>query len=139
RAELLAGPNVWVARDLMVVLDLKVGDSLKIGDATFTIQDVILEDPSSTISVMTSFPPIYMSLASIDATGLVQLGSRITYSRFYKLPPGYNVGGLEEAFNIAERETFRDTRRISMTTHEEESEDLGRILDYLNDYLGLIA
>jgi putative ABC transport system permease protein len=139
RAELLAGPNVWVARDLMVVLDLKVGDSLKIGDATFTIRDVILEDPSSTISVMTSFPPIYMSLASIDATGLVQLGSRITYSRFYKLPPGYDVSGLEAAFNVAEREAFRDTRRISMTTHEEESEDLGRILDYLNDYLGLIA
>ncbi|HHX82745.1 MAG TPA: hypothetical protein GX696_07175, partial [Pseudomonadaceae bacterium] len=139
RAELLSGNNIWVARDLMVILDLELGDTLKVGDQTFTISDVIMEDPSSTISVMTSFPPIYMSLASVEATGLIQLGSRITYSRFYKLPAGYDVSGLERAFNIAEREAFRDTRRISMTTHEEESEDLGRILGYMNDYLGLIA
>lgn len=139
RTQLLSGNNIWVARDLMTILELEIGGQIKIGDTTFTIADVILEDPSSTISVMTSFPAIYMSLASIEATGLIQLGSRITYSRFYKLPSGYNVSGLEEAFDIKEREAFRDTRRISMTTHEEESEDLGRILDLMNDYLGLIA
>src|SRR5690554_3368885 len=100
RAELLSGNNIWVARDLMVILDLELGDTLKVGDQTFTISDVIMEDPSSTISVMTSFPPIYMSLASVEATGLIQLGSRITYSRFYKLPAGYDVSGLERAFNI---------------------------------------
>ena len=58
RQQLLGGNNVWVARDLMVLLGLEVGDSLKIGAQSFTIQDVILEDPSSTISVMTSFPAI---------------------------------------------------------------------------------
>lgn len=139
RAELLAGNNIWVARDLMVLLDLTIGDPLTIGDQTFTITDVILEDPSSTISVMSSFPPIYMGLEQVASTGLIQLGSRITYSRFYKLPPGYQVDGLEQSFQQQEREVFRDTRRISMTTHEEESEDLGRILGYMNDYLGLIA
>lgn len=139
RQQLLGGNNVWVARDLMVLLGLEVGDSLKIGAQSFTIQDVILEDPSSTISVMTSFPAIYMGLAQIESTGLIQLGSRITYSRFYKLPPAYDVSTLEERFAAKEQEVFRDTRRLSMTTHEEESEDLGRILTYMNDYLGLIA
>jgi len=139
RESLLAGNEIWVARDLIVILDMNIGDSLKIGDQTFTIADVILEDPSSTISVMTNFPAIYMSLPSVEATGLIQLGSRITYSRFYKLPSGYDVSELEDLFNEAEQTEFRDTRRISMTTHEEESEDLGRILAYMNDYLGLIA
>lgn len=138
-AELVGGNNIWVARDLMVILDLEVGQMLRIGNEDFTILDVILEDPSSTISVMSSFPAIYMGLEQIQTTGLIQLGSRITYSRFYKLPPGYDVSGLEEVFDLREQEVFRDTRRISMTTHEEESEDLGRILDYMNDYLGLIA
>jgi putative ABC transport system permease protein len=138
-AELFAGNNIWVARDLMVILNLNVGDRLKIGDEEFTILDVILEDPSSTISAMTNFPAIYMGLPQVESTGLIQLGSRISYSRFYKMPPGYSVAGLEERFNVLEREVFRDTRRINMTTHEEESEDLGRILGYMNDYLGLIA
>jgi putative ABC transport system permease protein len=139
RAELFGGNNIWVARDLMVILNLEIGDVLRIGAQDFTITDVILEDPSSTISVMSNFPAIYMGLDQVEATGLIQLGSRVTYSRFYKLPGGYDVSGLEEIFSLREREEFRDTRRISMTTHEEESEDLGRILGYMNDYLGLIA
>ena len=139
RAQLLNDNYIWVARDLMVLLGLEVGDSLKIGEATFTVADIILADPSSTISVMTSFPAIYMSLPSVEATGLIQLGSRISYSRFYKLPAGFDVTNLEDDFRVLEQEVLRDTRRINLTTHEEESEDLGEILDYMNDYLGLIA
>ncbi|HWK54267.1 MAG TPA: FtsX-like permease family protein, partial [Hyphomicrobiales bacterium] len=139
REELFAQPRVWVARDLLVALELDVGDTLKIGESSFTVADVILEDPSSTISVMTNFPAIYMSLPSVEATGLIQLGSRITYSRFYKLPPGFDVSTLDDRFRVIERQVFRDTRRVSLTTHEEESEDLGEILGYMNDYLGLIA
>lgn len=139
RDELFSGDNIWVARDLMTILNLGIGDTLRIGGKDFTIQDVILEDPTSTISAMVTFPPIYMGLPQLESTGLIQLGSRVTYSRFYKLPAGYDVSPLEEVFAAREREVFRDTRRLSMTTHEEESEDLARILGLMNDYLGLVA
>lgn len=136
---LLSGAQIWVAEDLMLLLDLTIGDELAIGNQTFTVADVILEDPSSTISVMSSFPTVYMGLAQIESTGLIQTGSRITYSRFYRLEGDPSLDYLEAAFNARERELFRDTRRVSLTTHTEESEDLGEILNYLNDYLGLIA
>jgi len=141
RADLIASDTIWVARDLMVILELDIGDTLKIGDSEFTIADVILEDPSSTISVMSNFPAIYMGLDQIESTGLIQLGSRITYSRFYKLPDSYDYDyrELEDRFREMEEEVYRDTRRLSMTTHQEESEDLGEVLGYMNDYLGLIA
>ena len=139
RAGLMNNDFIWVARDLMVILDLEVGEKIRIGDREFTIADVILQDPSSTISVMSNFPAIYMGLEQIESTGLIQLGSRITYSRFYKLPEDFNLEGLEAAFQDAEREVYRDTRRLSMTTHQEESENLGEVLGYMNDYLGLIA
>ena len=141
RQRLVGSDSIWVARDLMVILGLEIGDRLKIGDREFTISDVILEDPSSTISVMSNFPAIYMGLDQIESTGLIQLGSRITYSRFYKLPDSYQYDyqTLESTFNDMEREVYRDTRRLSMTTHQEESEDLGEVLGYMNDYLGLIA
>ncbi len=140
-AELINSDSIWVARDLMVILDLEIGDNLKIGEREFTIADVITEDPSSTISVMSNFPAIYMGLEQIESTGLIQLGSRITYSRFYKLPESYDYDYrvLEDQFRDMEREVYRDTRRLSMTTHQEESEDLGEVLGYMNDYLGLIA
>jgi putative ABC transport system permease protein len=141
RSELMNNDTIWVARDLMVILDLDVGERLKIGDREFTIADVILEDPSSTISAMSNFPAIYMGLEQIESTGLIQLGSRINYSRFYKLPENfeYDYRVLEDLFRDMEREQYRDTRRLSMTTHQEESEDLGEVLGYMNDYLGLIA
>jgi putative ABC transport system permease protein len=139
RSKLLSGNNIWVARDLMVLLSLNIGDRLKIGAQEFTISDVIVEDPSSTISVMTNFPAIYMGRQQVETTGLIQLGSRISYSRFYKLPDGYDVTGLDETFRERQIQEFRDGRRLSLTTHQEESEDLGRILNYMNDYLGLIA
>lgn len=139
REELINNNHVWLADELMVVLDLSVGDSIRIGEQDFVITDVILEDPNTTISVMSTFPTIYMGLEQIRSTGLIQLGSRINYSRFYKFPNGIDITGLEEEFDIQEREVLRDSRRLSMTTHEEESEDLGRVLQYMNDYLGLIA
>jgi len=139
RQQLFSGNNIWVAQDLMLTLDLSLGDSIKIGNVDYTITDIIEIDPSSTISVMSNFPPIYMGLEQIQATGLIQLGSRINYSRFYKFTEDVNMDTWEDEFRQAELEILGDTRRMSMTTHQERSEDLGRILGYMNDYLGLIA
>ncbi len=139
REELFSSNSIWVAESLMLTLDLDIGDSIKIGAMDFTITDMIEIDPSSTISVMSNFPAIYMALEQIQATGLIQLGSRINYSRFYKFNEDVNMDTWEDEFRQAELEILGDTRRISMTTHQERSEDLGRILSYMNDYLGLIA
>ncbi len=139
RQKLLNNDSIWVVQDLILSLNINIGDSLKIGDKTFTISDIITTDPSSSISVMSNFPAIYMGLEQIESTGLIQLGSRINYSRFYKFNEDVDMSTWEEEFNDAEMELFGDTRRMSMTTHQEQSEDLGRILGYMNDYLGLIA
>ena len=139
RQQLINNNLIWVAKDLMLTLDLNIGDSIRIGDSDYTIADVIEIDPSSTISVMSNFPPIYMGLDQIQATGLIQLGSRITYSRFYKFDEDMEMESWEEEFRLAEIKTFGDSRSMSMTTHQEQSEDLGEILAYMNDYLGLIA
>jgi len=139
RQQLFSNSSIWVAESLMLTLGLSIGDSIKIGANDYTITDIIEIDPSSTISVMSNFPAIYMGLEQIQATGLIQLGSRINYSRFYKFTENVNMDNWEDEFRQAELEILGDTRRISMTTHLERSEDLGRILAYMNDYLGLIA
>ncbi len=140
RQELMNSNSVWVARDLLLTLDLEIGDSIRIGETDFVIADVIDIDPSSTISVMSNFPPVYMGLDQIQETGLIQLGSRISYSRFYRFADqDINMDTWEDEFRQAELEVLGDMRRLRMETHEEQSEDLGRILGYMNDYLGLIA
>ena len=139
RQQLFASNSIWVAESLMLTLGLNPGDSIRIGAMDYTISDIIEIDPSSTISVMSNFPAIYMGLDQIQATGLIQLGSRINYSRFYKFNEDVNMDTWEDEFRQAELEILGDTRRLSMTTHQERSEDLGRILAYMNDYLGLIA
>ena len=139
RQQLINNNSIWVAQDLMLTLNLSIGETIRIGESDYTITDVIETDPSSTISVMSNFPPIYMGLKQIQATGLIQLGSRVTYSRFYKFDEDVEMESWEEEFRLAEIEKFGDSRSMSMTTHQEQSEDLGEILAYMNDYLGLIA
>lgn len=139
RQQLFSSNSIWVAESLMLTLGLNIGDSIKIGAMDYTISDIIEIDPSSTISVMSNFPTIYMGLDQIQATGLIQLGSRINYSRFYRFTEDVNMDSWENEFRQAELDILGDTRRLSMTTHQERSEDLGRILGYMNDYLGLIA
>ncbi|MDG2091194.1 MAG: hypothetical protein P8J61_08915 [Gammaproteobacteria bacterium] len=139
RQQLFSSNSIWVAESLMLTLGLNLGDAITIGAEEYIISDIIDIDPSSTISVMSNFPAIYMGLDQVAATGLIQLGSRINYSRFYKFTEDVNMDSWEDEFRQAELDILGDTRRISMTTHQERSEDLGRILAYMNDYLGLIA
>lgn len=139
RDHLLEGDNVWVGRDLMQLLNLHIGDSVKIGGKDFTIIDTVLEEPSATVSSLTSFPSIYMGLAQIESTGLIQVGSRVSYSRFYKLPEDYVLEGLGQRFLDAVLAEFAGERRLALLTHYDQSEQLGRILGYMNDYLGLVA
>ncbi|HTQ99793.1 MAG TPA: FtsX-like permease family protein, partial [Candidatus Acidoferrum sp.] len=84
-------------------------------------------------------PSIYMGIPQVESTGLIQLGSRISYARFYQLPERYDITGLRQRFSDAQQQEFGPERRLALTTHQDQSEDLSRVLRYMNDYLGLIA
>jgi putative ABC transport system permease protein len=82
-AEAERGPargTVWPDERLALALELKTGDRLELGDATFTVGAVLTLEPDRSTTFFNVAPRLLMHRDDLPATGLVQPGSRVWYS-----------------------------------------------------------
>jgi putative ABC transport system permease protein len=75
-----------------------------------------------------------MSRAALSSTGLIQKGSTVFYKKIFKLTPADKVGRIE---SLA-KEAIKDPA-ISISSHINANEANARLVNYLNDYLGLVS
>ena len=71
--------TVWIGVPLIGRIGVKVGDTLQVGRARLTIAAVITREPDSVLDYFGIAPRVLMNEADLDATGLIQVGSRVTY------------------------------------------------------------
>ena len=71
--------SVLVAPRLLALLNVKVGDSLEVGDTTLRIAGEIIQEPDAGFNPFQTAPRIMINPADVDKTGAVQPGSRLTY------------------------------------------------------------
>jgi putative ABC transport system permease protein len=71
---------------LLARLDLKVGDSLGIGDAAFTIRAAVVTEPDKLAGGIGFGPRVLMSVEALRATGLIQPGSLVRWTYRVRLP-----------------------------------------------------
>src|SRR5205085_7730053 len=79
--EIAGGPaagTAWIAVALAGRLGLKVGDTLSVGRARLLVANIITREPDSVLDYFGIAPRVLMNDADVPATGLVQVGSRIT-------------------------------------------------------------
>ncbi|NEX59635.1 ABC transporter permease [Noviherbaspirillum galbum] len=74
-----AAGTAWVDSNLLSGLHVRKGDSLRLGDASFRVAEVIAVEPDRGAAFMNFAPRVMIALPDLDATGLVQNGSRVTY------------------------------------------------------------
>jgi putative ABC transport system permease protein len=125
--------EVWIAPELALKLDAKVGDQIKIGQKTFSVQDLIKDDNASAIGAGMA-PRIYMSRRYLGETGLMAKGNTATHTLLFQLPKGAMI---DETARIL-RAALPDAS-LRIKTYQESGQDNGRMLNYLSDYLGLVA
>lgn len=70
---------VWVDSAILASLNAKVGDLLSLGDQRFVIDGVITRELDRGAGFMNFAPRVMMSLEDLPSTGLIGLGSRVTY------------------------------------------------------------
>jgi putative ABC transport system permease protein len=70
---------VWPDERLALALDLKVGDRVELGDASFTVEAILTLEPDRSTTFFNIAPRLLMHRDDLPATGLVQPGSRIWY------------------------------------------------------------
>jgi len=84
--------EVWVDDKLMARLTLKLGDTLSVGKLKLQVSAVVMQEPDYVIGFINLGPRVLMNAADLPATGLVQLGSRISY----RLMVAGGAGAVEE-------------------------------------------
>lgn len=131
-AKLSSEPLVWVARDLLPLLDVSVGDSLQVGKTRFRIDGVIEKDSSQTFRMGPMAPRIYLHNKYLKDTQLIQFGSTFSNTVFAAL--SQPVDGLKKA---VERQ-FPDPS-IQITVPADLEQGSLRVLSRLLDYLGLVG
>ena len=72
--------EVWLSPRLMHSLKLKTGDSIELGNARFTVTAVLRNDPGQTGGFIAFAPALLMHVNDIEKTGIIQPGSRVTYT-----------------------------------------------------------
>lgn len=75
---------------LMLQFDASPGDSVKIGNVSFDIAASVLKVPGRSAITTTVAPPVFIPFSSMEATGLLQLGSRMNYKIYAKYPDNFD-------------------------------------------------
>jgi putative ABC transport system permease protein len=78
----------------MLQFNAKVGDRLKIGEQEFHIAGRLRKIPGEAIAFSLISPRIYIPMAYLNATELLQKGSLVRYRSFFKLPAGIDADTL---------------------------------------------
>jgi len=118
---------------LLLQFNLNVGDSIKLGKVTFPILGALKSIPGSTAISSSVAPTVLIPYEALEATELLQLGSRKEYQYFFK-SPDTDLKQLE-----ATLDPQLDAENADLDTHTSTSQRLGKRYDNVGQFLNLVA
>ena len=136
--DLVNRQQVLVVPELLDRLAVAVGSDLKIGNAVFRIAGVIDSEPDRLEISFTLGPRVLLSVDGLERTGLIGLGSRVTYKLLAALPAGVTADEVTRAA-AAVRAAIGDSSVASVETYLEAQPALRRGLGRVESFLGLVA
>lgn len=128
------GRKALVEKLLLAQFNAQVGDSIKIGELTFLIEGELQKVPGQTGITASVAPAVYIPMEYVEATGLIQYGSRLNYLRYYELPSDQDPEVLKTTY-----EAQWDEARIDADTLADRKRSTGRSFQNLSNFLSLVA
>jgi len=134
--EVLNANSVVVSDDLLLRLNVKTGDTLRIGGQDFTIAGVVTSVPDRMTGTLNVGPRVMITRDGLDRTGLIGIGSRASERFLFRLPPSGPT--VSEVRRILKR-AFPEAALADYTeTHPIITRGLDRATTFLS-LIGLIA
>jgi putative ABC transport system permease protein len=130
---LLAGAGALVRPELLTQLGVAVGDEIVIGEVTFTIRGVILEEPGRQVGFFSFGPRVLVDLQDLRRTGLLTFGSRARYVTMLKVPELL----IQPLVREVERQFER--RYVSARSYRGNEDRIGEDLERAENYLSLVG
>ncbi len=158
RLQLRAGPDsavqtlaaapgrgtVWVDAALLDALQLKVGDPLLLGDASFTIARQIVVEPDRGAGFSSFAPRVMLAQADLPATGLIQPASRVSWRLAVAAPAGQRASRGDAAVRefvryVDERIKAVPLRGVRVESIQSGRPEMQQTLDRAEKFLNLVA
>lgn len=128
--------EAWVDSALMVALDLKIGQPLLLGDATFTIAAQLTAEPDRGAGFMSFAPRVMIGQAHLPATGLVQPASRLNY----RFAVAGDKGPVQEFVkSVQAKLDARELRGTNLETLEGGQPAMQQTMERASKFLNLVA
>ena len=130
---ILTDDTVVVSDDLLMRLDVGVGDTIKVSAGEFRIAAVAVKEPDRMTTGFTLGPRVLMTPAGYDAAGLNVPGSRATQRLLLRLP--------EETDLDATRESIQTVfgRRARVSDFTQQNRTLSRGIGRATTFLSLVS
>lgn len=109
-------------------------DSIKIGNKMFKMAGVVNKIPGGGVLTSTLAPSVYISMNALDSTGLIQFGSRVSYSLFIKTSNDTQTEDIRKSIRpLVKRLGY------NIDTVDERKRGLGRGLQTVYQFFSLLA
>ncbi|MCL7929569.1 ABC transporter permease [Halomonas llamarensis] len=131
--ELASGPprgEAWADPRLAQLIDLEMGDSIQVGQAEFKVSGFIEREADQSAGFGSFNPRLMVHIDDLDATGLVQEGSRVEFEILAAGPP--------EALERVEPLLAELRQRgVEVRDIRQDRPQLGNALERAESYLGI--
>jgi len=118
----------------MLQFNLNLGDSIKIGRVTLPIVGSLKSVPGKSAISASIMPPVFIPYSLIEATELIQKGSRLEYQYYFKTDSKTNLAKLEQ-----ELLPILDLESADLDTHTSAGKQLGEGYNNFGKFLNLVA
>lgn len=126
-----------VDKTLLMQYGVEVGDSIKIGNATFPIIGAISNVPGQNGITSTVAPPVYIPLAAVEGSSLFDRGSRIEHRLLFRFDADA-AGALPDAEALKERfEPPVEEEGLDIRTVADQKRSVGNTFRDLARFLNL--
>lgn len=122
--------SAWVDSRLLQALEVRVGDTLKLGDLDLNIARIITHEPDRGGELFNIAPRVLVNLADLDATGLIAPGSRAEYRLLLR-------GEAEPVEAFRAQVTKDNSERLKVQGIRDARPELRRALERAEQFLGL--
>ena len=129
------GPVAIVEETLLRQYNVAVGDAVKLGRTTFTVVGALQRLPGESSAVSATVAPrALIPWSELEGTGLAERSVLFRHRTMVRLPAGLQPEAVERDM----RRRFAD-ERLGFDTVAERKRNLGRVLENIEGFLGLVG
>ena len=128
------GKKALVDKSMLLQFKMSVGDSIKVGEVIFEIAGQLNSSPGAAGITSSVTPSIYIPMDYIEATQLIQIGSRVDYQTYFLFDKNFDIEGFRE--DLTPRLRLASARSESVASRKE---NISEAFDTVNVFLNLVG